>query len=88
MSIEVNEEDQQNIQMVIPVTSPQQDKELSAIINQVLINNRYNTKSTSSLLEKNQTNEIQSDEPFERVTIKEIMSRIGSSEDDNLLVIN
>ena len=74
--------------MVIPVTSPQQDKELSAIINQVLINNRYNTKSTSSLLEKNQTNEIQSDEPFERVTIKEIMSRIGSSEDDNLLVIN
>ena len=53
MSIEVNDDDQQHIQMVIPVSTPQQDIELNKIINQVLINNRYNTKSTSSLLEKN-----------------------------------
>lgn len=91
MSIEVNDDDQQHIQMVIPVGTPQQDIELNKIINQVLINNRYNTKSTSSLLEQNPTFEVHSkdsSEPLERLTIKEIISKIAPSEDDNLLVIN
>ena len=54
----INEtEDQQHISMLLPMTSTpiNQEIQINDFINQVAINNRYNTKSTSSLLDNKPT---------------------------------